>query len=93
MLRRGFKIGPNERFIVAEDVVTRGGRVQETVDIVRSHGGNVAAIGVIVDRSGAAKPDFGCPLVSLVEMNVETFEATALPPDLAASPAIKPGSK
>jgi len=93
VLRRGFQITPNERFVVAEDVVTRGGRVQETIDIVRAHGGVVAAIGVIVDRSGGNRPDFGCPFVSLVEMNVETFEADNLPPDLAASPAIKPGSK
>ncbi len=93
VLRRGFEIGPNERFIVAEDVVTRGGRVQETVDIVRAHGGNVAAIGVIVDRSGGKRPDFGCPFVSLIEMNVETFEADDLPADLAQTPAIKPGSK
>jgi orotate phosphoribosyltransferase len=92
-LRRGFKIGPGEKFIVAEDVVTRGGRVQETIDIVRSHGGVVAAIGVIVDRSGGKRPDFGCPFVSLVEMNVENFEANALPADLAGTPAIKPGSK
>jgi orotate phosphoribosyltransferase len=93
VLRRGFQIRPNERFVVAEDVVTRGGRVQETVDIVRSHGGQVAGIGVIVDRSGGARPDFGCPFVSLVQMNVETFDADNLPPDLAATPAVKPGSK
>jgi len=93
VLRRGFKIGPNERFIIAEDVVTRGGRVQETVDIVRSHGGKVAGIGVIVDRSGGTRPDFDCPFVSLIEMNVETFAANDLPPDLAETPAIKPGSK
>jgi orotate phosphoribosyltransferase len=93
VLRRGFQIAPGERFVVAEDVVTRGGRVQETVDIVRQHGGVVAAVGVIVDRSGGQRPDFGCPFVSLVEMNVETFEADKLPPDLAGTPAIKPGSK
>jgi orotate phosphoribosyltransferase len=93
VLRRGFKISPNERFLVAEDVVTRGGRVQETVDIVRSLGGQVAAIGVIVDRSGGQRPDFGCPFVSLMEMRVETFSADALPADLAGIPAIKPGSK
>ena len=93
VLRRGFEIRPNERFIVAEDVVTRGGRVQQTVDIVRQHGGVVAAVGVIVDRSGGNRPDFGCPFVSLVEMNVETFEADKLPPDLAGSAAVKPGSK
>jgi orotate phosphoribosyltransferase len=93
VLRRGFKIGPNERFIVAEDVVTRGGRVQETIEIVRSHGGNVVAIGVIVDRSGGKRPDFGCPFVSLIEMNVENFDADNLPADLAEIPALKPGSK
>ena len=93
VLRRGFVIRPNDRFIIAEDVVTRGGRVQETVDIVREHGGQVCGIGVIVDRSGGEHPDYGCPFVSLVEMNVETFPADNLPPDLAGIPAIKPGSK
>ena len=93
VLRRGFQIRPNERFIVAEDVVTRGGRVQETIDIVRAHGGVVSAVGVIVDRSGGQRPDFGCPFLSLIEMNVETFAADNVPPDLAAIPAIKPGSK
>ena len=92
-LRRGFQIQPNERFIVAEDVVTRGGRVQETVDIVRKHGGLVTGIGVIVDRSGGQRPDYGCPFLSLIEMNVETFAADNLPPELAGTPAIKPGSK
>jgi orotate phosphoribosyltransferase len=93
VLRRGFQILPDERFIVVEDVVTRGGRVQETIDIVRAHGGLVSAVGVIVDRSGEAKPIFGCPFVSLIEMNVETFPADKLPPDLAKTPAVKPGSK
>jgi orotate phosphoribosyltransferase len=92
-LRRGFQIAPNEKFIVVEDVVTRGGRVQETIDIVRVHGAVVCAVGVILDRSGQAKPDFGCPIVSLMEMNVETFPADKLPPDLAKIPAVKPGSK
>jgi orotate phosphoribosyltransferase len=93
VLRRGFQISPNERFIVVEDVVTRGGRVQETIDIVRAHGGIVTAVGVIVDRSGDLKPDFGCPFVSLIEMNVETFPADNLPPDLAKIPGVKPGSR
>ncbi|HZR05475.1 MAG TPA: orotate phosphoribosyltransferase [Candidatus Udaeobacter sp.] len=93
VLRRGFQISPDEKFVVVEDVVTRGGRVQETIDIVRAHRGMVSAVGVIVDRSGVAKPDFGCPFVSLVEMTVETFPADNLPPDLAKIPAVKPGSK
>ena len=92
-LRRGFQISPGEKFIVVEDVVTRGGRVQETIDIVRNRGGIVSAVGVIVDRSGKTKPDFGGPFVSLIEMNVETFSEDKLPPDLAKIPANKPGSR
>jgi orotate phosphoribosyltransferase len=93
VLRRGFQISPNEKFAVVEDVVTRGGRVQETIDIVRARGGLVSAVGVIVDRSGDTKPGFGCPFVSLIEMNVETFLEDNLPPDLAKIPAVKPGSR
>ena len=92
-LRRGFKIDKGEKVIVVEDVVTRGGRVQETIDIVRAKGGTVSAVGVIVDRSGDKKPDFGSPFVRLVELNVENFSADKLPPDLAKIPAVKPGSK
>jgi orotate phosphoribosyltransferase len=93
VLRRGFEIAIGDRFIVAEDVVTRGGRVQETIDIVRAHGGIVAAVAALVDRSGGQLPDFGCPFVSLTQLNVETYEADKLPPDLAALPVTKPGSK
>ena len=93
VLRRGFEIAAGECFIVAEDVITRGGRVQETIDIVRAHRGIVSAVGVIVDRSGETKPDFGCPFLSLAEMTVENFPANDLPPDLARIPVVKPGSK
>jgi len=93
VLRRGFEIRPGQKFIVAEDVVTRGGRVQETIDIVRACGGVVVAIAAIVDRSDGNLPDFGAPFFSLVKLNVETFEADKLPSDLAATTAIKPGSK
>lgn len=93
VLRRGFEINPGTRFIVAEDVVTRGGRVQETIDIVKAHGGIVTAVAALVDRSGGLLPDFGCPFISLTQLNVETYEADKLPPDLAAIPVTKPGSK
>jgi orotate phosphoribosyltransferase len=93
VLRRGFIIAPGDKFIVAEDVVTKGGRVQETIDIVRAHGGEVVAVAALVDRSGGKLPDFGCPFFSLIALNVETFEPTNIPPDLAGTPAIKPGSK
>jgi orotate phosphoribosyltransferase len=92
-LRRGFKIDQGERLIVAEDVVTRGGRVQQTIDIVRARGGIVSAVGVIVDRSGNQKPNFGCRFISLIEIEMETFEPDKLPVDLARIPAVKPGSK
>ena len=93
VMRRGFQIAAGTRFIVAEDVVTRGGRVQETLDIVRGLGGEVVAVAALVDRSGGKLPDFGCPFVSLAQLNVETFEADKLPPDLDGTPAVKPGSK
>lgn len=93
VLRRGFEIHKGDKFIVAEDVVTRGGRVMETIDIVRQHGGEVVAVAAIVDRSGGHLPEFGCPFISLTQLNVETFAADNLPPDLAGTLAIKPGSK
>jgi orotate phosphoribosyltransferase len=93
VLRRGFEIHGGDKFIVAEDVVTRGGRVMETIDIVRQHGAEVVAVAAIVDRSGGQLPEFGCPFISLTQLNVETFSADNLPPDLAGTQAIKPGSK
>jgi orotate phosphoribosyltransferase len=93
VMRRGFSINPGERFIVIEDVVTRGGRLMETVEIVKRLGGVVAAAGCLVNRSGGNLPAMDFPFIGLVELNPETFPADALPPDLASTPAIKPGSK
>lgn len=92
VLRRGFKIAPGEKILVVEDVVTKGGRVQETLDIVRAHAGTVVGIAAIVDRSNGAV-NFGIPFQSLIALKVEAFEADKLPPDLAKLPATKPGSK
>jgi orotate phosphoribosyltransferase len=92
VLRRGFKIASGEKILVVEDVITKGGRVQETLDIVRAHGGHVVGIAMAVDRSGGSVR-FDVPMFSLLKMNVETFEADKLPPDLAALPTQKPGSK
>lgn len=92
VLRRGFKIAPGEKILVVEDVVTKGGRVQETIAIVRAHGGQVAGVATVVDRSNGAV-NFGVPLFSLLALQVVTFEATSLPADLAAIPAGKPGSR
>jgi orotate phosphoribosyltransferase len=91
-LRRGFKIALGEKILVVEDVVTKGGRVQETLDIVRQHGGQVVGVAMAVDRSGGTV-EFGVPRFSLLSLQVETFEPDQLPPDLAAIPAVKPGSR
>jgi len=92
VLRRGFKIAPGEKILVVEDVVTKGGRVEETIDIVRAHDGKVVGAAAIVDRSNGTV-NFGVPFASLISLKVEAFEPDKLPPDLARSPAVKPGSK
>lgn len=91
-LRRGFKISDGERTLIVEDVVTKGGRVQESIDIVRAHGGEVVGVAMAVDRSGGGV-NFGVPMFSLLKMQVETFDPANLPPDLASLPVMKPGSK
>jgi orotate phosphoribosyltransferase len=92
VLRRGFKIAPDEKVLVVEDVVTKGGRVRETIDIVRAHQGRVLGVAMIVDRSNGAL-DFGVPAFSLLSLQVEAFAPDHLPPDLAQIPPEKPGSK
>jgi orotate phosphoribosyltransferase len=92
VLRRGFKIQPGEKILVVEDVVTKGGRVQETIDIVRANGGVVAGVAMVVDRSNG-QTLLGVPMVSLIALRVETFEEDKLPDDLKKIPAVKPGSK
>jgi orotate phosphoribosyltransferase len=92
VLRRGFKIARGEKILIVEDVITKGGRVQETLDIVHAHGGYVVGVATVVDRSnGTVK--FGVPFVSLLSLQVEAFEPDKLPLDLKGLPAVKPGSK
>lgn len=91
-LRRGFRIAPDERILVVEDVVTKGGRVQETIDIVRAHQGRVVGVAMLVDRSNGTV-NLGVPTFCLLRLNVEAFEPDKLPPDLAAQPVVKPGSR
>ncbi|EEF61640.1 orotate phosphoribosyltransferase [Pedosphaera parvula] len=92
VLRRGFKIAPGEKILVVEDVVTKGGRVQETIDIVRAHQGEVVGAAMAVDRSNGVV-NVGVPRFSLLALQVEAFPADKLPPDLVGTPAVKPGSK
>lgn len=91
VLRRGFTLKPGEKVLIVEDVITRGGRVQECLDIVQKAGGTAVGVAVLVDRSsGAAK--FSVPTCSLLEMSYPTYPADQVPPELAKIPASKPGS-
>jgi orotate phosphoribosyltransferase len=91
VLRRGFKFAPNERVLVVEDVVTRGGRVVECLDIVRNGGGTAAGVAMLVDRS-AGSARFDVPSLSLLELSFPTYLADAVPEALARIPVEKPGS-
>ena len=90
-LRRSFQVAPRERMIVVEDVVTKGGRVQETMDVVRALGGEMVGVGALVDRSDGTV-NFGVRLESLLRLQIETFEPAACPMCDAGNPVVKPGS-
>lgn len=91
VMRRGFGIAPAERVLVVEDVVTRGGRVIECLEIIRKAGGVPAGVAMLVDRSaGAAR--FDVPCASLLELSFPTYPADKVPEDLARIPVEKPGS-
>ena len=88
---RRFRIKAAERYVVAEDVITRGGRVQETIDIVERAGGVVVAVVVLVDRSGG-KARFRPPVFSLLEMEPVTYAPGACPLCAQGLPMAHPGS-
>jgi len=91
VLRRGFTLKPGEKVLIVEDVVTRGGRVLECLDIVRKAGGTPVGVAMLVDRSaGVAR--FDVPAVSLLELSFPTYPADQVPEALAKIPATKPGS-
>ncbi len=91
LVLRRFNILPEEPILVVEDVVTRGGRVQETIDIVRANGGHVLAVATLVDRSNGTV-DFGVPHVSLLQMSPVTWEAGDCPHCKRGSKPTHPGS-
>ena len=91
VLRRGFTFSPGERVLVMEDVVTRGGRVIECLNLIRKGGGTTTGIAMLVDRSaGGAR--FEVPAVNLLELSFPTYPADAVPEALAKIPVQKPGS-
>ena len=91
-LRRGFRIEPGTKVLMVEDVVTTGLSSREAIEAVRKAVGDVIAEAALVDRS-SGKADLGIPFFPLVRIDVPTYEANALPPELASVPAIKPGSR
>jgi orotate phosphoribosyltransferase len=91
-LRRGFRIDPRQKVLLVEDVVTTGLSSREAIAAVEAAGGQVIAAAALVDRS-SGKADLGVPFFPLLRLDVPTYAADALPPELAAAPAEKPGSR
>lgn len=89
---RRFEIEKGARVVIVEDIVTTGLSIRETIDCLRELGAEVAAAACIIDRS-AGETDVGVPLVSLAEYKVPAYPADRLPPELAAIPPVKPGSR
>ena len=91
-LRRGFRLAAGQKVLMMEDVVTTGLSSREAIRAIEEAGGQVIAMASLVDRSGG-NAVFEVPFFSLLQLDVPTYEPDALPPELAAIPAIKPGSR
>lgn len=91
-LRRGFTLNPGDKVLMVEDVVTTGLSSREAIAAIEAAGGEVIAAASLIDRSAGAV-DLGVPFFPLVALNFPTYAADELPPELAATPAIKPGSR
>src|ERR687890_1540044 len=91
-LRRGFAIPEGAKVVMVEDIVTTGLSSRECLAALREHPGSILGAACLIDRSGG-KADLGVPLVSLVTLDIPNYPADQLPPELAAIPAVKPGSR
>ena len=91
-LRRGFTIEPGARVLMMEDVVTTGLSSRECIKAIADEGGRTVAAACLVDRSGGTA-DLGVPLTPLLTLDIKNYPADALPPELAAIEAVKPGSR
>ena len=91
VLRRGFRLLENEKVLVAEDVITRGGRVQQTIDLVHRHGARVIGVAVLVDRSGG-QVNFDVPVESLINLDLDVYEPENCPMCAEGLDLDKPGS-
>lgn len=91
-LRRGFEIGKTDRVLMVEDIVTTGLSSRECIEAVKATGARIAAEACLIDRSGG-KAKLGVKLIALATLKIPSWEADQLPPHLAGTPAIKPGSR
>jgi orotate phosphoribosyltransferase len=91
-LRRGFEIAPGARVLMVEDIVTTGLSSRECLDAIRDHTDTIVGAACLIDRSNG-KADIGVPLVSLARIDIPSYPADQLPPELAAIPPVKPGSR
>jgi orotate phosphoribosyltransferase len=91
-LRRGFDIAKGARVVMVEDIVTTGLSSRECIAGIAEEGGVTVGAACLIDRSGG-KADLGVPLAALTRLDIPTYPADALPPELAAVPAVKPGSR
>lgn len=91
-LRRGFALNPGDKVLLVEDVVTTGLSSREAIKAVEETGAKVIAAAALVDRS-AGTVDLGVPFTPLIAINFPTYAEDELPPEMAATPAVKPGSR
>ena len=91
-LRRGFVIEPGARVLMVEDIITTGLSSRECLATIAEHPGKLVGAACLIDRSGG-KAELGVPRVALATLDIPAYPADALPPELAATPAVKPGSR
>ena len=91
-LRRSFKIPAEARVVMVEDVITTGLSSRECLDAIRGEGGRLVGAACFIDRSGG-RADIGVDRVALAVLDIPNYPADALPPELAAIPPVKPGSR
>ena len=91
-LRRGFEITPGARVLMVEDIITTGLSSRECLAAIAEHPGILVGAACLIDRSGG-RADIGVARVALATLDIPAYPPDALPPELAALPAVKPGSR
>lgn len=91
-LRRGFQLGPQDKVLIVEDVITTGKSIRELMDVVKKSGAAIVGIGALADRS-SKKIDFGCGVQPLIKLDIKTFPPDECPLCKQGTPAVKPGSR